>query len=56
MTGSIYPQFNVVYDNMFTTIYTNKEPEDPDKWAKLITSLNARLQLILDKEGKPLSA
>ena len=38
---------------MLTTMHRNEELEKPEKWVKLITSTNSFLQVILDKENKP---
>ena len=37
LTGSISPQFNVVFDDMFSTVIISKAA-DPGVWIRLVTS------------------
>ena len=37
-TGSISPQFHVVYDDLFSTVHHNTELESAQQWNKLFTS------------------
>ena len=51
-TRSISPQFHVVYDDMFSTVHSN-EGSIPEQWRKMITTPNARLQVLLDEHDDP---
>ena len=48
-TKSISPQFHVVYDDTFSTVLSN-EKEIPKIWKSLITSTQARHQVLLNNE------
>ena len=52
LTGSISPQYHVVFDDMFSTV-TSITSTDPEVWIKLITSRNSRIQVMLDQEYDP---
>ena len=49
-TGSIGPQFHVVYDNWFETVAVNEETEAPPEWDVIIT--HSRFEADLDPEDK----
>ena len=42
-----------VKKDIFITMLSNEEQEDPQKWFKIIISLNACLKVILYKEENP---
>ena len=50
-TGSISPQFHVVFDDLFSTVHTN-ESETPREWNKLISMPSARFQVALDESAE----
>ena len=50
-TGSISPQFHVIYDDWFTTVCSG-EIETPQEWHDLISMPSARLQVILDESDE----
>ena len=52
LTGSISPQFHVVFDEMFSTVMSSKAT-DPEIWIWLVTSRNSRIQVMLDQEDDP---
>ena len=52
LTGSISPQFHVVFDDMFSTV-TSSTSADPEVWIRLVTSRNSRIQVMLDQEDDP---
>ena len=52
LTGSISPQFHVVFDEMFSTVMSITAA-DPEVWIRLVTSRNSRIQVILDQEYDP---
>ena len=52
LTGSISPQFHVVFDDMFSTVMSSTAA-DPEVWIRLVTSRNSRIQVMLDKEDDP---
>ena len=51
-TGSISPQYHVVFDCMFSTVMSSKAA-DPEVWIMLVTSRNSRIQVMLDQEDDP---
>ena len=53
-TRSIYPQFHVVFNDMFTTVASaHNEEVLPQIWTKMITNYNARLHISLEKDTNP---
>ena len=52
LTGSISPQFHVLFDDMFSTVMSSTAA-DPEVWIMLVTSRNSRIQVMLDQEGDP---
>ena len=52
LTGSISPQFHVVFDDMFSTVMSITAV-DPEVWIRFVTSRNSRIQVILDQEDDP---
>ena len=52
LTGSISPQFNVAFDDMFSTVMISTAA-DPEVWIMLVTSRNSRIQVMLDQEDDP---
>ena len=44
LTGSISPQFHVVFDDMFSTVMSSTAA-DPEVWIRLVTSRNSRIQV-----------
>ena len=52
LTGSISPQYHVVFDEMFSTV-TNSTAAYPEVWIRLLTSRNSRIQVMLDQEDDP---
>ena len=52
LTGSISPQYNVVFDDMFSTIVSSTAT-DPEVWIRMVTSRNSRIQVMLDQEYYP---
>jgi len=51
-THSITPQFHLVYDDMFTTVYSDGN-QAPESWTTLITTRQSRLQVQLDEDANP---
>ena len=49
LTGSIPPQYHVIFDYMFSTM-VSITAADPDVWIKLFTSRNSRIQVMLYQE------
>ena len=49
-TGSIGPQYHVVYDNWFETIAVDEEKEEPPEWDVIIT--HSRFEADLDPEDR----
>ena len=49
ITGSISPQYHVVFDDMFSTVMISTDA-DPEVWIRLVTSRNSRIQVMLDQE------
>ena len=52
LTGSISPQFHVVFDDMFSTVMSSTAA-NPEVWIRLVTSRNSSIQVILDQEYDP---
>ena len=52
LTGSISPQFHVVFDDMFSNVMSSTAA-DPEVWIRLVTSRNSRIQVMLDQEDDP---
>ena len=52
ITGSISPQYHVVFDDMFSTVMSSTAAY-PEVWIRLVTSRNSRIQVILDQEDDP---
>ena len=52
LTGSISPQYHVVFDYMFSTVMSSTSA-DPEFWIRLVTSRNSRIQFMLDQEDDP---
>ena len=51
-TGSISPQYNVVFDDMFCTVVSSTAT-DTEVCISLVTSRNSRIQGILEQEDYP---
>ena len=52
LTGSISPQFHVLFDDMFSTVMISTAA-DPEVWIRLVTSRNSRIKVMLYQEGDP---
>ena len=52
LTGSISPQYHVLFDYMFSTVMSSIAA-DPEVWIRLVTSRNSRIQVMLDQEDDP---
>ena len=52
LTGSISPQYHVVFDDMFSTV-ASSTASDTEVWIRLVTSRNQIIQVILDQEDEP---
>ena len=52
LTGSISPQYHVVFDDMLSTI-TISTAAYPEAWITLVTPRNSRIQVMLDQEDDP---
>ena len=52
LTGSISPQYHIVFDEMFSTVMISTSA-DPEVWMRLITLRNSTIQVILDQEDDP---
>ena len=52
LTGSISPQYHVVFDDMFSTVMSSTST-DPEVCIRLVTSRNSRIQVVLDQEDDP---
>ena len=50
-TGSISPQFHLVFDDLFSTVHAN-ESETPREWNKLISMPSARFQVVVDESAE----
>ena len=47
-TGSISPQYNVVFDDMFSTVVSSTAT-DPEVCIRLVTTRNSQIQVILEQ-------
>ena len=47
LTGSISPQYHVVFDDMFSNVMSSTAA-DTEVWIRLVTSRNSRIQVMLD--------
>ena len=52
LTGSISPQYNVLFYYMFSTV-VNSTASYLEVWIRLFTSSNSRIQFMLDQEDDP---
>ena len=52
LTGSISPQYHVVFDDMLSTLMISTAAY-PEVWIRLATSRNSRIQFMLDQEYDP---
>ena len=52
LTGSISPQYHVVFDDMFSTVMSSTAT-DPEVWIRLVTSGSSRIQVMLYQEDDP---
>ena len=52
LTGSISPQYHVVFDDMLYTVMISTATY-PEVWIRLVTSRNSRIQVMLDQEYDP---
>ena len=52
LTGSISPQYHVVFDYMFSTVMSSTAA-DPEVCIRLVTSRNSSIQVMLDQEDDP---
>ena len=52
LTGSISPQYHVVFDCMFSTVMSSTAA-DPEVCIRLVTSRNSSIQVMLDQEDDP---
>ena len=52
LTGSISPQYHVVFGEMFSTV-ANSTAADPEVCIRLVTPRNSRIQVMLDQEDDP---
>ena len=52
LTGSISPQYHVVFDEIFSTVMSSTAA-DPEVWISLVTSRNSRIQVVLGQEDDP---
>ena len=48
LTGSISPQYHVVFDDMFSNVI-NSTAADPEIWISIVTSRNSKIQVMLDQ-------
>ena len=46
LTGSIFPQYHVLFDDMFSTVLSITSA-DPEFWIRLVTSRNSSIQVTL---------
>ena len=49
-TGSITPQFHLVFDDMFHTV-ASSDADPPDVWNRLIDSPSCRMRTLLDDDS-----
>ena len=52
LTGSISPQYHVLFDNILSTV-ASITAADPEVWIRLATSRNSRIQVMLDQDDDP---
>ena len=52
LTGSISPQYHVVFDDTFSTVMSSKAVE-PEVWIRLVTSGNLSIQFMLYQKDDP---
>ena len=52
LTGSISPQYHVVFDEMFSTVMISTDSH-PEIWIRIVKPRNSRIQVMLDKEDDP---
>ena len=52
LTGSISPQYHVVFDDMLSSVMSSTASE-PEVWISLVTSGNSRIQVMLYQEDDP---
>ena len=52
LTGSISPQYHVLFDDIFSTVMISTAA-DPEFWISLVTSRNSRIQVMIDQEDNP---
>ena len=55
MTGSITPQFHVVLDDCFSSVYSSSL-KNPAIWNQLLSSPNVRFQIDLDEDDEQILA
>ena len=48
LTGSISPQYHIVFDDMFSTVVSSTS-SDPEVWIKLFIPRNSRIHVMLDQ-------
>ena len=48
LTGSISPQYHVLFDEMFSIVMSGTAAY-PEVWIRLVTSRNSRIQVMLDQ-------
>ena len=54
LSGVISPQFHVVYDDLFSTVFASDDTEESaELWEKLLTLPNNKLQVLLDQDDDP---
>ena len=52
LTGSISPQYHVIFDDMLSTVRISTAV-DTELWIRLVTSRNSSIQVMLDQEDDP---
>ena len=52
LTGSISPQYHIVFHEMFSTVMSSTSA-DLEVWIRLVTLRNSRIQVMLDQEDDP---
>ena len=52
LTGSISPQYHVLFGDMFSTVMSSTAA-DPEIWIRVVTSRDSRIQVMLDHEDDP---
>ena len=48
LTGSISPQYHVVFDDIFFTVMSSTAA-DPEVWIRLVTSRISKIQVMFDQ-------